>query len=317
LIAQYKAKLNACYALTDLGPAHWLLGIKITRDRAARTLSLSQASYIDAIVSRFALADAKPYGTPMVPNAVYSKKDSPSSPDEVVRMKNAPYREAIGSLMYAAVATRPDIAFAVSYLSQFLDNPGDAHWEAAKRVLRYLSGTKTYQLTYGGERHDLEGYTDADGATQDHRRAISGYAFLIDGGAVSWSSKKQELVTLSTAEAEYVAATHAAKEAIWLRKLIGELSPIPLSPTPFFCDNQAALKLATDDNYHARTKHIDVRYHFIRHIAASGAIELQYCPTEDMVADLLTKALPKWKAAVHTASLGMRHACGGVMENVS
>jgi hypothetical protein len=140
-------------------------------------------------------------------------------------MKNTPYRDAIGSLMYAAVATRPDIAFAVSTLSQFLDNPGDLHWEATKRVFHYLAGTKDYELTFGSECHDLEGFTDADGAMQEHHHAISGYTFLSDGGAVSWSSKKQELITLSTAEAEFVAATHVAKEAIWLCKLLGDIYP--------------------------------------------------------------------------------------------
>ncbi len=167
---------------------------------------------------------------------------------------------------------------------------------------------------YGGERHSLEGYTDVDGATQEHRHAISGYAFLFDGGAISWSSRKQELVTLSTAEAEYVAATHAAKEAIWLRKLLGELFPYLLMPTPLYCDNQAALKLATDNNYHARTKHIDLRFHFVQQTAASGALKLLYCPTEDMIADMLTKALPKWKVVAHINTLGLRRACGGVVE---
>jgi len=291
-----------------------MLGIKITRDRAARTISLSQASYIDSILARFALANAKPYGSPMVPGLVYSTDHSPTSPNEAARMKKTPYREAIGSLMYAAIATRPDIAFAVSALSQFLSNLGVAHWEAVKRVFRYLAGTKTFELMYGGERHSLEGYTDVDGATQEHRHAISGYAFLFDGGAISWSSRKQELVTLSTAEAEYVAATHAAKEAIWLRKLLGELFPYLLMPTPLYCDNQAALKLATDDNYHARTKHIDLRFHFVRQTAASGALKLLYCPTEDMIADMLTKALPKWKVVAHVNTLGMRCACGGVVD---
>jgi len=131
-------------------------------------------------------------------------------------MKKTPYREAIGSLMYATVATCPDIAFTVSTLSQFLSNLGVAHWEAVKRIFRYLAGTKTFKLTYSGEQHGLEGYTDVDGATQEHRHAISGYTFLFNGGAISWSSRKQELVTLSTAEVEYVAATHTAKEAIWL-----------------------------------------------------------------------------------------------------
>ena len=151
--------------------------------------------------------------------------------------------------MYAAVATRPDISFAVSTLSQFLDNLGRAHWEAVKHIFWYLSGTRDLELTYGVERHDLLGYTDTDGVVQEHRCAISGMVFLIDGGAISWSSRKQELVTLSTAEAKYVAATHAAKEAIWLQKLIFELCPTLKMPTTLYCDNQAALRLSTNDNH--------------------------------------------------------------------
>ena len=306
LIAEYKQKFHARYALTDLGPVSWLLGIKITRNREEHTISLSQTAYIEQIVERFGLSDAKAYATPMVPGVVYSRGESPSAPIEADRMRRVPYREAIGSLMYASVATRPDITFAVSTLSQFLDNPGDAHWEAVKRIFRYLSGTKGLELTYGGDRHDLVSYTDADGATQDHRRAISGHVFLIDGGAVSWSSRKQELVTLSTAEAEYVAATHAAKEALWLRRLIHELFPSLARPTTLYCDNQAALKLVEDDNYRARTKHIDIRYHFVREVAKNGALILIYCPTAEMVADILTKALPKWKASFHNSTLGLR-----------
>jgi hypothetical protein len=153
----------------------------------------------------------------------------------------------------------------------------------------------------------LEGFTDADGASQEHRRAISGHAFLINGGAVSWSSRKQELVTLSTAEAEYVAATHAAKEAIWLRRFIGELfSPIS-APTTLYCDNQAAVALASNGNYHARTKHIDIRYHFIRFVVEDGSIKLIYCPTDEMTADTLTKALPSSKAKHFAAALGLCH----------
>ena len=308
LIAEYKEKLNECYALTDLGPVHWLLGIKISRDRDKRTISLSQKTYIDSILNRFALADAKAYATPIVPGVTYSRSDSSASKTEEASMKAVPYREAIGSLMYASVATRPDISFAVATLSRFLDNPGRAHWEAVKRIFRYLSGTRDLELTYGVERHDMLGFTDADGAMQEHRHAISGNVFLIDGGAISWSSRKQELITLSTAEAEYVAATHAAKEAIWLRRLIFELFPTLKTPTLLYCDNQAALRLATDDNYHARTKHIDIRYHFIRQVVASDALRLVYCPTDDMTADILTKGLPKWKANFHVASLGLRRA---------
>jgi hypothetical protein len=162
-------------------------------------------------------------------------------------------------------------------------------------VFRYLAGTKYHQLMNGGERHDFEGYTDANSAMQEHRHVISGYTFLFNGGAISWSSRKQELVTLSTAEAEFVAAMHAAKEALWLCKLSSGIYPGPKPPTPFHCNNQAALSLIKVNNYHARTKHLDMHFYFIRETAQRGATKLLYCPTEDMVTDLLTKALPKWK----------------------
>ena len=134
LISEYKRTLHSCYSLTDLGPIHWLLGIKVTRDREVRTISLSQTSYIDTILSRFSLSDAKPIASPITPGASYSKADTPSDAAQAVRMKKTPYREAIGSLMYTAIATRPDITYTISTLSQFLDNPCKIHWEAAKRV---------------------------------------------------------------------------------------------------------------------------------------------------------------------------------------
>src|SRR6266853_2889749 len=306
LMAEYKVRFNMRYALTDLGLVSWLLGLKVTRNCKNRTILLSQTTYINTMLDRFDLSAAKPYRFPMVPRIIYSKNDSPSSPQEAVCMEKMPYHEAIGSLMYASIATRPDISFAVAALSQFLDNPGEVHWEAVKRIMRYLSGTKDYALTYGDECHDLLGYLDMDGATQEHQHTISGYAFLIDGGVVSWSSRKQELITLSTAEAEYVAATHAAKEALWLRRLLFELFPSLETPTILFCDNQAVLRLIEDDNYRARTKHIDKRYHFIREVAQNGALQLIYCPTDNMAADILTKALPKWKATFHASTLGLR-----------
>lgn len=259
LIDQYKTQLNKRFSLTELGPIGWLLGLEVKCDRDVRTISLSQRSYIDAILTHFNMQDAKPISIPMDPNMTYSKDQCPTDPREIAHMKNVPYREAIGSLMYAAIGTRPDISFAVSTLSQSLDNPGQIHWDAVKRIFRYLLGTKGWRLTYGGEQTNLIGYTDADGASQPHRRAISGYAFLIDGGAVSWSSRKQELVTLSTAEAEYVAATHAAKEAIWLRRFLAEIFKPLNGPTTLYCDNQSAVAIATNGNFHACTKHIDIQ----------------------------------------------------------
>jgi hypothetical protein len=305
VLDEYKAKIGARFKLTDLGPIHWLLGIKVVRNLEARTLSLSQQSYIESILRRYNFEDLKPSNVPMDPSILYSKDQCPTSPADIAHMKKVPYREAIGSLMYAAIGTRPDIAFATSILAQFAENPGNIHWEGVKRVFRYLKGTKGMALVYGGVRRGLEGFTDADGASQEHRHAITGFAFLIDGGAVTWSSKKQSLVTLSTAEAEYVAASYAAREALWLRRFIGEVYRPLQEPTPLMCDNQSAITLAQSGNFHARTKHIDIRYHFIRFVVEDGHIRLVYCPTEDMAADTLTKALPSLKAKHFASALGL------------
>ena len=305
LIDKFKVEMDKKYKLTDLGPANWLLGIKINRDFTNKTVSLSQHAYINAIINRFNFNDLKPSAIPMDPSAPLSKSQEPSKLEDIARMKSIPYREAVGSLMYAAMGTRPDIAFATSTVAQFSENPGWAHWEAVKRIYKYLLGTKELELTYGGEQRGLEGYVDADGASQEHRRAITGYVFMIDGGAVSWSSKKQELVTLSTTEAEYVAQTHAAKEAIWFRRLLTDLFDSVDTPTTLFSDSKSAIALAEDGHYHARTKHIDIRYHFIRYVIDAGTIKLVYCSTDDMTADTLTKALPSVKAKHFAKALGL------------
>jgi hypothetical protein len=258
-------------------------------------------SYIDAILSCFSLSDTKPVATPITPGVVLSKADSPSDDTKMVCMSKTPYCEAIGSLMYAAVTTHPDISYATSALSQFLENPGDSHWVCSPLPHWH----KNYSLTYGNECHELLGYTDTDGASQEHRHTISGHTFLIDGAAISWASHKQELVTLSTAEAKYMAAMHAAKECIWLQRLIEPLFRPPSTPTTLYCDNQAALHLATDNNYHACTKHIDIHFHFIHQTISDGHVDIKYCPTQDMMADILTKALPKYKVTIHLQNLGI------------
>ena len=250
--------MNKKYKLTDLGPANWLLGIKINRDHANKTISLSQHVYIEAIISRLNLNNLKPSSIPIDPAVLLSKSQSPSKLEDIAKMKNVPYQEAIGLLMYTAMGMRPDIAFATSTIAQFSENPGWVHWEAAKRIYKYLLGTKKLELTYGGDERGLVGYVDADGASQEHRRAISGYVFMMDGSAISWSSKKQELVTLSTMEAEYVAQTHTAKEAIWFQQLLTKLFGSVDTPTTLFSNSKSAIALAQDGHYHACTKHIDI-----------------------------------------------------------
>jgi hypothetical protein len=163
-------------------------------------------------------------------------------------------------------------------------------------------------LTYGEKDGELTGWVDADGSEGEDRRAITGYAFLIDGGAISWGSKQQELVVLSTMEGEYVAATHTAKEALWLRSLISEVFGDKLESTTLFSNNQSAIALLKDHQYHARTKHINIRYHFIRWVIKNGSIQLIYCPTGDMIANTLTKPLLSVKAKHFAAELGLHVA---------
>ncbi|KAJ3520203.1 hypothetical protein NMY22_g12854 [Coprinellus aureogranulatus] len=277
-----------------------------------RTLSLSQKAYIESICNRYPVFDShqrNKSSIPFDPNVVLTKDDEPRTPSDIAFMRTKPYRQALGALMYCAVATRPDISYAVAQLSRFSNNPGLKQWWALCKVYAYLNQTKDHRLTYGAFSTSIMGFTDADGMSHPDRHAISGFVFNIDGGAVSWSSKRQEIVTLSTTEAEYVALTHATKEAIWLQNLLSELfindSFIPLT---LYSDNMGAIAIAKDDRFHARTKHIDIRYHFIRYAIEDGKIVLIYCPTADMTADILTKALPSVKAKHFAASMGLRSA---------
>jgi hypothetical protein len=233
---------------------------------------------------------------------------SPSTGAEFATMCHVPYCEAVGSLMYASLGTRPDISYAVTTVSCFSSNPGQPHWDAIRRIYRYLLGTTDLKLMYGCAEKTLVGYADADGSMAEDRRAISGYAFLINGTAISWSSKQQEIVSLSTTESEYIAAMHAAKEALWLRSLIAELFTPLVEPITVFSNNQSAIALTQDHQYHTCTKHIDVHFHFIRWIVDKGKIRLIFCPTVDMIADTLTKALPSPKVKHFTVELGLRAA---------
>jgi len=303
---ELKTMIRKHVEITDLGELHWLLGIEVTCDQDKCVISLSQRTYIDSIIHRFNFDELKPVSNPMEPSTKLHSGQSPSTGAKFTAMHHIPYCEAIGSLMYASLGTCPDISYTVTTVSRFSSNPGMPHWDAVRRIYRYLLGTKDLKLTYGGVRSVLTGYADVDGSMAEGRKVISGYAFLIDGGAVSWSSKRQEIVSLSMTESEYVAATHAVKEALWLRSFIGELFAPLTDPITLFSDNQSAIALTKDHQYHTRTKHIDIRFHFIRWIIEEGKLHLIYCPTVDMVADTLTKVLPSPKVKHFAVELGLR-----------
>jgi hypothetical protein len=210
--------------------------------------------------------------------------------------------------MYIMLGTRADIAFAVLVLSRYLSNPTQSHLLAAKRVLRYLRGTADLALTYRGDLQPLLGYTDADwGGDIETRRSTAGYLFNVGSGAISWSSKRQPTVALSSCEAEYMGETQATKEAIWLKRLLQELhvDRSQTQATIIFGDNQSAIALAKNPQFHARTKHIDIQHHFVREKQDEGLIDIRYISTAEQVADGLTKALPKDAFQQFRSALGL------------
>ena len=178
-------------------------------------------------------------------------------------MQGVPYSEAISSMLWPVVVSRPDATYTVGILSQYIQNPGPVHWEGLKRVINYLGSTKNLWLTFGGQKETLvEGFCDADWAGQKHRHSISGFLFHFGVGTISWSSKKQHVITLLSTEAKYIMQTHATNEAKWLKSFVSEIRGGGEKPLTILCDNQGAIALAKDNKFHARTKHIDLQYHF-------------------------------------------------------
>ena len=239
------------------------------------------------------MSDSSPTATPMA-----QQSSKPPSDDSKPLSDDVPYRSAIGSLMYLMICTRPDLGFAVGRLSQYCENPLKMHWNAVKRIYHYIKGTQDMGIVYDAKstpssETSVIGYCDSDWAgCSDSRKSTEAYVFLLTGGAISWRSKKQSIVALSSCEAEYISACTAAKEAIWLsnvlQNLLGTESP---SPITVLMDNQGSIKSAQNTSINARNKHIDIRHHFVREAVAKKEVALAYCPTTDQVADILTKPL--------------------------
>ncbi|CAK1595645.1 unnamed protein product [Parnassius mnemosyne] len=295
-----KNKLSNKFEMKDMGKISDCLGIQFSRDNEDRVY-MEQSVYIERLLERFGMCECKPALTPIDVNVKLMK---PESVNESV-MKQYPYQSLVGALMFLAVSTRPDVTYSVNYLSQFNTNYNVEHWKAAKRVLRYLKGIPNYGLVYERTGLSLFSVVDADWAANSvDRKSYSGFAFIFAGAPISWEARKQRVVALSSTEAEYVAISEATREALYLSNIFNNIG-IECECVTLFNDNQGAIKLIQNRSYRSRTKHIDVRHHFVRDMCEEGLIELRYLCTERMPADVLTKGLSGPKHHECLRNLGM------------
>jgi hypothetical protein len=273
--------------MKDLGAAKKILGMKITRDRKAGLLFLSQHAYIEKVLQRFNMHDAQSISTPIAPHFKLSAEQCARSDKDIEYMSKVLYCSVVGSLMYDMVCSRPDLSYAMSIVSRYMSNPGKKHWRAVQWIFRFLRGTTYHCLQFGRTAKGLIGYVDSDYAGDlDRRRSLTGYVFTVGSCAVSWKAVLQPVVALSTTEAEYMAIAEACKELIWLKGLYAELCGVDSCIT-LFSDSQSAIYLTKDQMFHARTKHIEIKYHYVRDEIEKGKLKVCKISTQNNPADML------------------------------
>ena len=289
-IVNFAKMINKHFTMNDLGEVSYYLGIQIERE-ANGSFLLSQSAKIAAMLDQFGMNNIKGVSTPMDTAYPKLKGEYDLLPD------NELYRKAVGAMLYIATTTRPDIAAAIGILCRRVSNPRQRDWHALKRVMRYLKQTVHLKLKISADNNiELSGYADADWAGDAaDRKSTSGYLYKLGEVPVPWSSRKQVSVALSSTEAEYVSLAYTSQEAIWLRQLLVDLGVPAAQATTIYEDNQASIKVANSDKLNARTKHIDVRHHYLRDLVNCSVINLVYCETDVMIADALTKPLPRPK----------------------
>jgi hypothetical protein len=302
VIEQVKSFLSQSFDMKDLGEADVILNIKLLRDENGG-ITLLQSHYVEKVLSRFGYSECTPSPTPYDPSKMLRK-------NKRLARDQLRYSQIIGSLMYLASATRPDIAFAVSKLSRFVSKPGDDHWHALERVMRYLKGTSSYGIHYTGNPTVLEGYSDSNWISDaDELKATSGYIFTHGGGAVSWKSCKQTILTRSTMEAELTALDTATVEADWLRQLLNDL-PVVDKPVPAIlmnCDNQTVIvKVNSSKDNMKSSRHVKRRLASVRKMRNSGVIALDYIQTAKNLADPFTKGLSRNVIDAASKEMGLR-----------
>ena len=312
LYERFRTKLEKDFKLSKSADNNVYLGCVIER-LADHAIQIHQRPYIDDLLNKFRMADCKPAKSPYQSGVKLSKTQSPTTAEEKAEMSKCPYRQIVGSLLHLAKVARPDIAHAVSSCARYCNNPGKAHWNALKYILRYLKGTRNLALVYGRAYPGipfapLHGYCDGSwGDDPDDRRSCSGYNFWAWGGPISWRSKRQQSVALSSCQSEYMAASDAAREAVWLRRMYemdlgysdltvetrGDLSEREYhggKPLTIFEDNQGCIYLSRNPVSHKNNKHIEIRYHYVREQVAAGTLKLVKIDTKENVADIHTKA---------------------------
>lgn len=289
---RFSTLIQQRFKMEDMGECSFYLGMRMERDRAARTITLTQDKYILNMLDEYGMTDCHPVSTPMVPGSYLTPATDVQHQEFLASGLN--YNRAVGLLNYLVMCTRPDLAFTAGQLAQQLKKPSLDHWAAFKRVLRYLQGTHKNGLVLGGGPINLKVYADSDYAgCPVTRRSTTGYIAQVGGGCVSWRSRKQTSVSTSSTEAEYRAAYEASQEAIWLRRVLEDLRCPQQQGTPLLCDNQSSLALQKNPLFKDRSKHFEVHYHWVREKVDDGTISPTYVPTAEMLADICTKSLPR------------------------
>ena len=299
-IATFKRQMTSEFEMSDLGLLSFYLGIEVKQE--SDCITIKQTSYAKKVLSRFGMTDCNPTKVPINPGTVLHDDK------QGVAVDATEYRRIVGCLRYL-LHTRLDLAFSVGIASRFMERPTVLHQNAIKQILRYVQGTLNYGLVYTREEKEeiLTGYSDSDhGGDRDHRRSTGGMAFYLNGGLITWCSHKEKTVALSSCEAEFMAATAAAMQAMWLRSLLSELTRKKLQCVVIKVDNKSAIELMKNPVFHGRSKHIDIKFHYIRECVDRGQIAVKWIGTLEQKADSLTKAMAVTKLGEMRHMLGVR-----------
>ncbi|KAK9682502.1 hypothetical protein RND81_10G078400 [Saponaria officinalis] len=298
MIVAFKEEMKKRFEMTDLGLMNYFLGMEVHQSEDG--IFISQSKYAEDILKKFKMQHSKAVATPLVVNEKFSKNDGQRKVDPSV------YKSLVGSLLYLT-ATRPDIMFAASMLSRFMNEPSEVHMGAAKRVLRYLKGTSDFGILYQACSNPmLVAYSDSDwGGSIDDMKSTNGYVFSFGSGVFSWISKKQDDVAQSTAEAEYIAASTSANQVAWLRKVFEDMGFKQDCATEVMVDNKSAIAISKNPVCFSKTKHMKIKFYALREAEQEKNVELVYCPSEFQLADILTKALPKGRFEFLRHKLGV------------